>query len=78
MKIGDPEQKWGYNLRISVLDMNSVEYRVSRYEYNDGNIEQGFKIVWKHKNEVSAYDGLVRSAPDIDLFNLLEGESHVE
>lgn len=79
MKIGDPEEKWGYNLRVPVIEGNSVNYRVTRYEFDDnGIIQEGFIINWKHEDKKSAFDGFVRSGPDIELFKLLEGGSYVE
>ncbi len=79
MKIGDPAEEWGYNLRVPVLDGNSTKYVVTRYEYKeDGTIEEGFVLNWKHKNEKSPLNGLKRSSPNIQLFNLLEGDNNVE
>lgn len=79
MKIGDPAEEWGYNLRKPIQKGSKTSYVVNRYEFsNDGSLNEGFTIEWKHKNEKSAFDGLKRSGPDYRLWNLIKGENNVE
>ncbi len=80
MKIGDPEEEWGYNLRKPTLTGEKTTYLVDRYEFKDGNktAEKVFVIQWKHKNDKSPFNGLKRSGPDKRYWNLIKGEDNVE